>query len=75
MTHEAKNSAKAGKTSIPASIRGFFAGVKSEFSKIIFPKPREVRKEAIAAIIVSVIIGILIFGLDTLFTELLGLIL
>ena len=53
----------------------FFDGVKSEFSKIIFPNQEDLKKETIATIVVSVLIGLLIFGLDTVLKALLGLIL
>ena len=75
MARESKNSGEAVNRSFPARVSGFFAGVKSEYSKIIFPNKTDVRKETIAAIVVSVIVGALIFGLDTVLKELLGLIL
>ena len=65
----------AKKLSLFGRIGHFFDGVKAEYSKIIFPNQTDVRKETIAAIVVSVIVGALIFGLDTVLKELLGLIL
>ena len=73
MAGEAKNS--TGAKSSNGGIKGFFEGVRSEFSKIIFPKQEDLKKETIATIVISVLIGLLIFGLDTVLKALLGFIL
>lgn len=56
-------------------IADFFRSVQTEYKKIIFPSMETLRKETIATITVSILIGALIFLLDTGFKELLGLVL
>ncbi|MCI5793204.1 MAG: preprotein translocase subunit SecE [Lachnospiraceae bacterium] len=73
MAGEAKNSGET--LSLGGKIKGFVEGVKSEFSKIIFPNQEDLKKETIATIVVSVLIGLLIFVLDTALKALLGFIL
>ncbi|MDO4488452.1 MAG: preprotein translocase subunit SecE [Eubacteriales bacterium] len=53
----------------------FFKGVKSEYSKIVFPNMETLKKDTTATIVISVIIGLLIFLLDMGMKYLLGLIL
>lgn len=73
MADKAKNSVES--TSAAGKVSSFVNGVKAEFSKIIFPTQEDLKKETIATIVVSVLIGLLIFGLDTVLKALLGLIL
>lgn len=73
MAGEAKNSGEA--LSLGGKIKAFAEGVKTEFSKIIFPNQEDLKKETIATIVVSVLIGLLIFLLDTVLKTLLGFIL
>ena len=65
----------AKKLSLIEKITGFFRGVKTEYSKIVFPNQETVRKQTIAVIISSLILGALIFVLDLIFKYLLGFIL
>ena len=53
-----------GKVSVFKKIGNFFKGVKSEYSKIVFPNRESLGKQTTAVIIISVIIGVLIFALD-----------
>lgn len=62
------------KLSMGQKIRKFFRGVKTEYSKIIFPNRETLRKQTVAVIIVAVFLGALIAAMDILFTYLLGLI-
>lgn len=55
-----------------SGIIDFFRGVRAEYSKIIFPDRETLKKETISTVIVSVIIGVIIFLLDTAFKALLG---
>lgn len=74
----AENNTSSKATKMPSvfvRIASFIAGVRSEYSKIIFPSRETLRKETIACILVSVVIGVLIFLLDTAFKELLALLL
>ena len=75
MAGEAKNAAAAENTSLITKVKDFFSGVKSEYSKIIFPNQEDLKKQTIATLIVSVVIGVLIFVIDLVFKSLLGFIL
>ena len=58
-----------------SKIVDFFKGVKSEYSKIVFPNMDTLKKDTTATIVISVIIGLMIFLLDMGMKYLLGLIL
>ena len=75
MAGEAKKAAAAENTSLFTKVRDFFSGVKAEYSKIIFPNTEDLKKQTIATLIVSVVIGVLIFVIDLVFKSLLGFIL
>ena len=51
---------EAEKTSKP----GFFKSVKSEFKKCTWPKKEELAKQSALVIVVSVILGVVIAGMD-----------
>lgn len=53
------------------SALGFFSEVKSELSKVTWPKKNEVVRLTGIVILVSVIVGFYVGGLDYLFTNLL----
>lgn len=65
----------AKKLSLFERIGHFFDGVKAEYSKIIFPNRETLRKQTIAVVIVSLLIGALIFVLDFIMKYLLGFVL
>lgn len=44
--------------------KSFFKGVKSEFSKIIWPSKDALIKESAAVIVISVILGLIIAAID-----------
>lgn len=48
-------------------------GLASEWKKIVWPTPKEILNYAIVVIIISAVVALLIFGLDTLFHFLYGL--
>ena len=48
----------------PAVKKSFFKGIKSEFKRIIWPDRDSVTKETIAVVVVTVILGLIIAGLD-----------
>ena len=50
--------------------KGFFKGVKTEFSKIIWPKKDDVVKETVAVISVSAVVGAIIYVADIAFKTL-----
>ena len=66
-----KKSAKNSKaketrfTKLKGSLGGFFAGVKTEFRKIIWPTQKDTLKSSAAVIVVATILGVFIAMLDT----------
>ena len=50
------------------------ADCKAEFKKIIWPNRETVRKNTITVICTSLIIGVIIFGMDTVYTTVINLI-
>ena len=52
----------AGKEKTTMSQR--FAGLKSEFSKIVWPEPKTIGKQSAAVIVVSIVVGLIIVVLD-----------
>ena len=60
------------KTNIFKSIGRFFRECKSEIKKIVWPTPKAVFKNTGVVLIVIIIIGLFIFGLDTGLLNLLG---
>lgn len=51
---------------------GFFAGVKSEFKKIIWPTGQDLAKESVAVIVSTAVIGAVIALLDLGIQNLIG---
>ena len=47
---------------------GFFSRVQSEFKKIIWPSKESAAKNTVAVVVLSVILGVIIALLDTVFT-------
>jgi preprotein translocase subunit SecE len=56
------------------SISKFFRDAKSEIRKIVWPTPQAVFKNTGVVLVTIIIIGLFIFGLDTVLMNLLGLI-
>lgn len=55
-----KNAAKSDKDAKPSfgkRVKDFCKGVKAEFKKIIWPNKEELKKQTIAVIVVSVVLG------------------
>lgn len=46
-------------------IKEIFAGLKSEWMKVIFPSNEQILKDSVTVLVCSVVIGLIIFGLDT----------
>lgn len=57
---------KNKETSSPALKRSWFQGLKAEFSKITWPTKHVLARKSFVTIVVSIILGLLIFGIDTL---------
>ena len=53
-------------------VSDFWAGVKAEFKKIVWPKRDDIIKQTIAVITSSVILGVIISILDLIFKVLLN---
>lgn len=60
---------RAGQNSVK-----FFRDCKAEIKKIVWPQPKTVFKNTGVVLVTILIIGLFIFGLDTLLMNLLGLI-
>ncbi len=56
-------------------VLGFFRGVRSEFKKIVWPAFDVLMKQTVTVVIVSLIIGILVAGIDWIFGTVVNLIL
>ncbi|MGN0383530.1 MAG: preprotein translocase subunit SecE [Eubacterium sp.] len=54
------------KTGVFRSLKNWFAGLKAEFKKIIWPDKPSICKQTIAVVIVTVILGALIKVIDML---------
>lgn len=52
---------------------GFFKGVRSEWKKISWPSKNEVGKYLLLVIVISLILGVVIFALDSFFQFILSL--
>ena len=53
-------------TTEKAPKRSWFKGLKTEFNKIVWPDKEDLMKQSVAVVIVTVILGALIFALDAL---------
>ncbi len=53
---------------------GFFKGVKSEFKKIVWPTKKLLVQYTIVVIIMSILLSLIVYGLDMLFLNLIQLI-
>lgn len=70
-----KKDKKPGKFSAAVKNSGkFFRDVKSEIKKIVWPAPKSVFKNTGVVLVAIIISGIFIFGLDSIFLALLGLV-
>jgi preprotein translocase subunit SecE len=56
------------------SISRFFRDCKSEIKKIVWPAPKTVFNNTGVVLVTIIVIGLFIFGLDTLLMNLLGLV-
>ena len=50
----------------PALKRSWFQGLKSEFGKITWPTKNKLAKEAVLVIVIALLLGCLIVGIDAL---------
>lgn len=60
----ANTNEKAPKKGVFAGMKSWFKGLKSEFKKIIWPDKDTLVKESAAAIVITVILGIVIALID-----------
>ena len=61
-----KGSKKAGKKNKKGIVK-FFKDAKAEFKKVVWPGPKETTRNTIVVLIVCVLAGLLVFGVDSLF--------
>lgn len=64
-----------GKVAGKAPKKSWFKGIKSEFNKIVWPDKETLTKQSIAVVIVTFILGIIIYLLDYLIENGIGFIL
>lgn len=69
-----KASRKSSKKSDKKSLSEKLADCKAEAKKIIWPNRETVKKNTITVIITSLIVGAVIFGMDTVYTTVLNLV-
>lgn len=53
-------------------IKNFFGNLKKEFNQVIWPTKEDVTKKTLLVLVISFVLTILIFALDTLYTYGLG---
>ncbi len=70
---DAKTNAKS-KPGFFARIGNYFKEVKAEMKKVVWPTAKKVRQNTITVIVYVIIVGLVIYGLDTLFAWLMSLI-
>ncbi|MBH1941192.1 preprotein translocase subunit SecE [Mobilitalea sibirica] len=61
-------------TTEKAPKRSWFKGLKSEFKKIVWPDKETLTKQSIAVVIVTVLLGVIIYLLDNLIEAGIGII-
>ena len=54
-------------TAEKAQKRSWFSGLKAEFKKIVWPDKEALAKQSVAVITVTIILGAIIYVLDTVF--------
>ncbi|NLK74285.1 MAG: preprotein translocase subunit SecE [Clostridiales bacterium] len=52
----------------------WFKGLKSELKKIVWPGKESITKQSVAVIIVTILLGVIIFGLDFIIENAIGII-
>ena len=60
--------AKSDKPSLGSRIAAWFRGFKAEFKKIVWVTPKNVAINSAIVLVVVLIVGAVLFGLDTLFS-------
>ena len=65
---EKKSRAKKDKPSLGSRIASWFRGFKAEFKKIVWVAPKTVVINTGIVLVVVLIVGAVLFGLDTLFS-------
>lgn len=63
------------RTARKSGIVGFFKGVRNEFKKIVWPSFDVLMKQTVTVVVVSLIIGALVAGIDWIFGTAVNLIL
>lgn len=55
---------KNNETSSPALKRSWFQGLKAEFGKIVWPTRASLGRQSVVVVVVAVILGFIIAGID-----------
>lgn len=55
---------KSKETSSPSLKRSWFQGLKAEFGKIVWPTKASLARQSVVVIVISVILGFIIAGVD-----------
>ena len=67
-TDEAQKKAPSKKkTKTKSGVEKFFENIIAEFRKIVWPNRNELIKQTLVVIIISLVMGVLIFGMDAAF--------
>lgn len=48
-----------------SKIKTFFGNLKGEFKKIVWPSRQELGKQTLVVIVISLLMGVIIFGMDS----------
>ena len=61
------NDEKQNKSESKKTLSEFFKDIIGEFKKIVWPSRKDLVKQTATVIVTSLIIGVIIFGMDTIF--------
>ncbi len=73
MSEQDKNDSENGKLGgVGAAVSGFFAGVSAEFSRIIWPKGKELKESTVVVLSFIVILALAILIFDSIIRKILS---
>ncbi len=61
-------------TKIGRGLSNWFKGIVAELKKVTWPTKKELVKSTVSVLVVCLVIGVLIFGIDTILQELVSLV-
>ena len=68
---EGKKKDQGEKNVIVSKFKSFYTNIASEYKKIIWPKKEELAKQTLVVIVICLIFGAIIFGMDSVFAAVL----